>query len=207
MPLVDKIVQPAASWLTTLLYKPLYILQAIFYAIPWRLRNLPFVSKPRVFSFFEALRTSPPPFPTDNLKIGAAGFCWGGKYTVLLAQDTPSSRVHRNPEGSTSRALGPLIDCGYTAHPSMLSVPGDIDAVILPLSIAVGDNNMVLKGPLALLTKEILEKKNAGDHEVNIIPGAKHNFAIRPNAEDRFQMECAEKAELQAIAWFERWLA
>lgn len=89
----------------------------------------------------------------------------------------------------------------------MLSVPGDIDAVILPLSIAVGDNNMVLKGPLALLTKEILEKKNAGDHEVNIIPGAKHNFAIRPNAEDRFQMECAEKAELQAIAWFERWLA
>ena len=74
MPLVDKIVKPAASWLTTLLYKPLYILQAIFHAIPWRLRNLPFVSKPRVFSFFEALRTSPPPFPTDNLKIGAAGF-------------------------------------------------------------------------------------------------------------------------------------
>ena len=115
--------------------------------------------------------------------------------------------MHRNPSGSPSGNLAPLIDCGYTAHPSDLSVPGDIEAVVLPLSIAVGDNDAVLKGPLALRTKEILEKKKAGEHEVHIIPGAKHNFAIRPNPKDRLQMECAEKAELQAIAWFERWLA
>jgi dienelactone hydrolase len=203
---MDKIMQPS-SWLTTILYKPVYAIQTMFYAIPWKMQNPPSVSQPRVFSFFQALRTSPPPFPTENLKIGAAGFCWGGKYTVLLAHNTPSSRVQRHIEGSSSGAPGALIDCGYTAHPSYLTVPDDIDAVTLPLSIVVGDNDQALKGPLALQTKEILEKKKAGNYEVNILPGAKHGFAIRTNPEDQLQMECAEKAELQAIAWFERWLA
>jgi dienelactone hydrolase len=192
---MDKIMTPS-SWVTTLVYKPLWVLQTMYHAIPWKMANPPSASQPRVFSFFQALRNAPPP-EIESLKIGAAGFCWGGKYTVLLAQDAPSSR-------STS---GPLIDCGFTAHPSYLNVPEDIEGVTLPLSIAVGDNDMQLKGPQALQTKEILEKKTGGDYEVVIMPGAKHGFAIRTNPEDQLQMECAEKAELQALAWFERWLA
>ncbi|RDW74143.1 hypothetical protein BP5796_07585 [Coleophoma crateriformis] len=208
MTLMDKLFL-SSSWLTTLLYKPIYCAQLMYHVIPWKRNVTHAVSHTRVFSFFQKLRTSPPPFATNSLKIAAAGFCWGGKYTVLLAQDTPSSRVPRFSEDSTSHASATpeaLIECGFTAHPSMLEVPGDIEAVTLPLSIAVGDSDMALKGPLVLQTKEILEKKDVG-HEVNILPGAKHGFSIRPNPEDELQMEYAEKAEVQALAWFGKWLA
>ena len=143
---------------------------------------------------------------TLGAMIGAAGFCWGGKYTILLAADTPSSRVARH-SSQKSAGIQSLIDCGFTAHPSMVTVPGDIEAVKLPLSIIVGDNDHAMKGPLVLQTKEILEVKKKGDHEVVIVPGAKHGFAQRTATEDPFQMKVAQQAEDQAIRWFTKWSA
>jgi dienelactone hydrolase len=200
----NKITKPA-NWFTTLFYKPLWIFQAASMVLPWLFYNRPSVAKPRVFNFFQALRTSPPPFPTPNLKIGAAGFCWGGKYTILLAANTPSSRVIRHESQASSPALEALIDCGFTAHPSMVSVPKDIEPVTVPLSVAVGNEDMAMSTPLIQQMKEILEKKK-DDHEVVIMPGAKHGFAVRTDPEEPLQMECADKAEVQAISWFSRWL-
>jgi len=85
-------------------------------------------------------------------------------------------------------------------------VPKDIEAVTLPLSVAVGEDDMALKGPLIMQMKEILEAKKE-EHEVVIMPGAKHGFAVRTNPEDKLQMEYAEKAEEQAISWFSKWFA
>jgi len=202
--LMDKIMKPA-SWFSTIFYKPFYVLQAMMRAIPWLITTRLSVCKPRIFSFFQALRTSPPPFPTNNLKIGAAGFCWGGKYTMLLAHDTPSSRVHRHESQLTTATLEPLIDCAFTAHPSMIDVPKDIEAINIPTSVAIGDNDMAMKAPQIQQMKEVLEVKKKGDHEVNIMPGAKHGFGIRAHPDDKHETECAEKAEVQAIEWFTRW--
>lgn len=201
---MEKITKPA-SWFATIFYKPLWILQAVAQFVPFILRNYPTIAKPRVFGFFQALRTSPPPFPTPNLKIGAAGFCWGGKFTVLLAQNPPSSRVVRHESQASSPALEQLIDCGFTAHPSFISVPKDIENVTVPLSVAIGSEDMAMKGPLIQQMKEILEKKK-DDHEVIIMPGAKHGFGVRHDPKDPLQNECADKAEKQAINWFSRWL-
>ncbi|RDW81937.1 hypothetical protein BP6252_03049 [Coleophoma cylindrospora] len=203
IPVIDKISKPK-TWLETFSI-PFYIFQVALTMVPFIIRTRESVCKPRVLSFFQALRTSPPPFETNDLKIGAAGFCWGGKYTVLLAQDNPSSRVHRNAEQSSSQALLPLIDCGFTAHPSSVSVPKDIEKVVLPLSVAIGDVDMMMSGPKILQMREILEKKKAGDHEVCIMPGAKHGFTARMDPSDKHQVECAAKAEEQAINWFRRW--
>jgi len=202
MSLFEKFMRPS-SWFTTLFHKPLYVLHGACLAVPWLIRVRASVVKPRLYAFFQALRTAAPPFPTDDLRIGAAGFCWGGKYTILLAADAPSSRVARH---SSQKSVGikPLIDCGFTAHPSLVNVPGDIEAVALPLSVIVGDNDHAMKGPLALQMKEILEVKKKGDHEVIIVPGAKHGFAQRTATDDPFQMEAAQQAEDQAINWFTR---
>jgi dienelactone hydrolase len=184
---MDQLMAPS-SWFTMFTYKPIWAIQLMYHFIPWMRRNGRGAAKDIVTSFFRSLRASE---PTSALKIGAAGFCWGGQYTVGLAH---SSKGEEN-----------LIDCAFTAHPSFLVMPSAIEDVKLPLSIAVGDNDNQLKGPQAILAKDILEKKD-GDHEVVIMPGAKHGFAIRTNPEDKQQMEFAERAEVQALDWFRKWL-
>jgi len=202
---MDKIMTPA-SWLVTLFYKPIYVVQAMIAAIPWKFKTRISVTHGPIVSFFQALRTSPPPFTTGNLGIGAAGFCWGGKHALLLAQNAPSSRVRRHESQISFETLEPLIDCTFTAHPSYIDVPKDIEAITIPTSVAVGDEDMAMKVPLVKQMKEILEVKKKGDHEVNILPGAKHGFSVRTHPDDEHEMECAEKAELQAIKWFTRFL-
>lgn len=190
-----------ASWYTTLFEKPIYILQSIQHMLPFAIRCRQSVTMPRVLDFVKALRTSP---ETANLKIGAAGFCWGGLHAVKLAHDTPSSRVHRY--GSGAGEVKPLIDAAFTAHPSMLNVPTDITGVTVPLSIAVGDVDFVMKFPDVEKAKSILEKKG-DDHEVVVYHGAKHGFAVRGDPKDPKQKEQADQAEEQAIGWFSKWLA
>lgn len=202
----DKIMEPA-SWFTTIFYKPIYISQAMAIGIPWKKKTAISITHPKVISFFQALRSSEPPFPTNNLKIGAAGFCWGGKHAVLLAQDNPSSRIQRHHSQAKSPATEALIDCAFAAHPSYIEVPNDIEAIKIPISVAVGDKDSAMKVPQINQMKEILESKNKDNFEVNILEGAKHGFASRTHPEDKIEMACANKAEVQAIDWFKKWFA
>jgi dienelactone hydrolase len=191
-----------SSWLTTIFIKPFYVLRAALWIVPWFIKCSPSKAKPIVFDFFRALRADP---ETANMKIGAAGFCWGGKFTVQLCQDEPSSRVHR--AGSEPGHLQSLIDVGFTAHPSFLKFPSDIEAVTKPLCIMVGDNDIQTSLAQAESSKEILEKKNAGDHKVIIIPGAKHGFAVRGFLKDIEQFKMGISAEDEAVSWFGKWFS
>lgn len=157
--------------------------------LPFMFNNRLSVARPRVYAFFHALRTA----QGATLPIGAAGFCWGGKYVFELCSDAEKASNGKS-----------LIDCGFTAHPSNLSIPQDADAVTKPLSIAVGDADFVM--PLAQVetTREILRKK--GDvHEVVVFPGAKHGFAVRGPPDDEKAVEQGKQAEDQAVKWFEKW--
>lgn len=151
----------------------------------------------RVAKFITGVRTSQ---QTSSLNVGAAGFCWGGKYAFLLAHDVPASRIP--VDGSTPR---PLVDCVFAAHPSLLSVPADIERVRRPLSVVVGDTDMELSTEGIRAMEGILKKKGE-DHEAVILDGGKHGFAVRMDPHDELQTKYAEVAEKQAIAWFGRWL-
>jgi dienelactone hydrolase len=179
------------SWFNAIFFKPFYVIRAMIQAVPWIIRNRPAATKPGVFKFMTALRTFPPPFPTNDLKIGAAGFCWGGYFTIQLAHNTPSARVIRHESQLNSSTIQPLIDCGYTAHPSNVKVPSDIEPVELPLSVIVGDIDIQMKGPLGVKTKEILEGKSK-DNEVVIIPGAKQFVSPQPRTCLRLVKYCYE---------------
>ena len=96
---MDKILAPG-FW--ALLVKPFYITRFIVGIIPFLIRNRPAVCEPRIFAFFQALRRDP---STANMRIFQAGFCWGGRYTFLLARDHEGDRVVR--PGKRRRARSP----------------------------------------------------------------------------------------------------
>lgn len=156
------------------------------------------VCKPRIFNFFSSLRSS------TSLPVGAAGFCWGGKYVALLCQDTEKSA-----SGKT------LVDCGFTAHPSQLALPADIEAVRLPLCVSNGTLDFQLKPEGNEMIREIFARKeaelNAGGKrgkmfKINVVEGARHGFAVRGNPGDEDEKTRGQMAEDQAVDFFARWL-
>jgi hypothetical protein len=84
------------SWFTTIFVKWFLFIQVLNNVIPWMLTCTPAKTEAGMIKYFKALQTSPPPFQTKDLKIGAAGFCWGDKHTVTLAKDDPKHRVIRD---------------------------------------------------------------------------------------------------------------
>lgn len=146
-----------------------------------------------------AQRTASP-----STKIGVAGFCWGGLHTVLLTHDGPH---HKVPLAGTEY---PLIDCAFTAHPSLLSIPAHIEAVARPLSVANGEDDAWMGADRMWRLVGILEGKDVGGeegwYEAVVYPGAKHGFAVRGDRGDALQRERGEQSEEQAVRWFRRWL-
>lgn len=153
---------------------------------------------PRIFDFFYALRTS---FESVSLKIGVAGYCWGGKYAILLSHNLPSAYIP-GPAGESKN----LIDAAFVAHPSGLSVPEDFVKVTLPLSVAVGDADMVMGIKQSEDGRAALEK-NSSRYEFVLYPGALHGFAVRGDPKDPKQAEMGEQALSQALMWFSRCFA
>ncbi|KAG9231137.1 dienelactone hydrolase [Amylocarpus encephaloides] len=183
---MESLLAPSQSFFTTLFYKPIWLIRVIIAAIPFLLYNGEKVVKPKVFNFHQALKNDP---ATSKLSLGTAGFCWGGKYAILLSQQ----------EG--------LIDAAFTAHPSKMKFPDDWEEVKVPLSVAIGDVDMGIKVDMVKDIKKLLEEeRKEGRHKLIIYPGAKHGFAVRANPKDECQTRSAQEAKAQALAWFGKWL-
>lgn len=148
------------------------------------------VTQLRVYKFFHNLRDH----EAASLPLGAAGFCWGGKFVFLLCSASEKATNGKN-----------LIDCGSTAHPSNLVNPADADAVAIPLSVAVGDADFVTPLKEAEMVKDILEAKGKDTHGVVTLPGAKHGFAIRARPTDEKAVQQGQQATEQAGGWFTKW--
>ncbi|KAK0657745.1 Alpha/Beta hydrolase protein [Cercophora newfieldiana] len=175
-------------------------------AVSFLVRNRESVVAPRVKGFMRAAASAEDPGrPGEGIppKIGVAGFCWGGGYTVRLTHGTPDNKVVG--VGGLERAV---VDCAFTAHPTWVDVPADVQAVMQPLSVANGEDDKWMGKEKWSSLKEILSRKNeeAGEevHEAVEYPGAKHGFAVRGDRADPLQKERGEKSEDQAVEWFRR---
>ncbi|KAK1991263.1 hypothetical protein LX36DRAFT_663457 [Colletotrichum falcatum] len=211
--------QGEKSWVRKYFFLvPLAVVTLVRHFVALLIATRPGVVVPRIGNFLRAVRLAPPsPLPSrapspssstssadsssaaaataaaqKNIRIGVAGFCWGGKHAVQLTQ------LGTGPYGAE-----PLVDCAFTAHPSFLSLPGDLERAALPLSVANGDDDMMMPRAKMAQAKELLSAKE--DCEIVEYPGAKHGFAVRGDPNDRRQEGHGERAENQAVAWFRRW--
>jgi len=159
-------------------------------AVPFLIYNRAAVASPKIYDYFRAVREE-----NKDMKVAAAGFCWGGKYTTLLC-----SGQEKTADGR------PLVDCGYTAHPSSLVLPTDIELVTLPLSIANGTEDIQLTKEKMEQMRPILERKSKEgvDCELVIYEEAKHGFAIRAKKDDEREERQMVEAIEQAVRFFDK---
>jgi dienelactone hydrolase len=154
--------------------------------LPWFIINNIWSSYPRVLRFFTNLRQAEPDLP-----VFGAGFCWGGKHVTLLA---------RGDDRFNGR---PLIDRGFTAHPSLLTLPDDIEKIRLPVSFAIGDkDNLLTPDKVAHILQGVEAQPEEYKGELKMYAECSHGFAIR--ADNKFEevAKQAAAAEDQCIEWF-----
>lgn len=149
--------------------------------IPWFCRHRQSVTIPIVKSFFHILRTENP-----ELKIGVAGFCWGGRYALLLGQKSFSDIQ--------------LVDAVFAGHPSLVSIPKDVEAPNCPVSIAVAGTDKVFSSAMAEKTEALWKKKEDVKHEIVTYDGAVHGFCVRGNMKNEKEKENMEKSIDQVIS-------
>ena len=122
--------------------------------------------------------------------IGAAGFCWGGKHSILLAHGAQVNGMR-------------LIDAAFAGHPSFLKVPADIDKIVLPVSFACSERDSQISLDKAAQIKAMVETKPGGKGELTVYERTGHGFCVRADLEFDEVAKQAAAAEDQAIKWFQ----
>jgi dienelactone hydrolase len=145
--------------------------------VPWFWYHRQAVTIPIVKSFFGTLRKENP-----ETKIGVAGFCWGGRYAILLGEDSFSEEK--------------LVDAAFSGHPSFVSIPKDVYSLSCPQSIAVASTDTVFSPKMAAEVEK-LWRDDDQETEIVIYEGAKHGFCIRGNMNNEKEKEDMEKAVSQ----------
>ncbi|GFZ50016.1 hypothetical protein JCM24511_07769 [Saitozyma sp. JCM 24511] len=121
--------------------------------------------------------------------LGAIGYCRGG-----------SVIVHLMSKGDAS-----LLKCGVICHPS----PEGKDlygAITFPTQWHLASHDMRFKDPQIAELRQAVEKKSDVITEITVHPDTVHGFAARPNLKNESAKAGFEKANDDAIAFFNKHL-
>jgi dienelactone hydrolase len=120
--------------------------------------------------------------------LGAAGYCFGGKYVVRYL------------------APGKGVEVGFVAHPSLVEAE-ELKAIDGPLSIAAAETDQICPPEKRRETEEILlGKEQRVPFQITLYSDVEHGFAVRTDLSDRRKKFAKESAYCQAVRWFDEWL-
>lgn len=156
---------------------------------PWLVKHRESVSRPLIDGFINTLRMTP-----GTNKIGAVGFCWGGRYAILQA--------HGRTEGSVGG-----VDAAFAAHPSLVAVPRDFDPVSKPLSLAFGTKDSLVDEKTRGQILDLMSKKMDVEHEIRFYEDQVHGFALRSDWSSDADKKAMDEATRQGIEWMTKYLA
>ncbi|GIZ43736.1 hypothetical protein CKM354_000695300 [Cercospora kikuchii] len=124
-------------------------------------------------------------------KIGAVGYCFGGKYVAKYLSSNST-------RGNLTFAAG------FTAHPSN-TLPSEWEAIENPISIAFGELDASSTPENRTNIEGIFIEGNK-TFQTNLYADAEHGFAVRTNLTDPKKRFAQESAYLQAVRWFDQWV-
>ena len=160
---------------------------------PWLITHREAVTKPIIDGFINTVRMTP-----GTEKVGAIGFCWGGRYAILEAQGPA--------EGEGGAKIGG-VDAAVACHPSLLAIPGDLEPVVKPLSVALGSKDSLVDEKSRGQIQDVLAKKTDLPHEIRIYEDQIHGFALRSDWSNEEEKKAMDEATTQGLEWFKKCLA
>ncbi|KAK3440893.1 hypothetical protein EUGRSUZ_B01151 [Eucalyptus grandis] len=116
-------------------------------------------------------------------KIGAAGFCWGGKGVVELNKRE-------------------LIQAGVILHPALVTTD-DIKGVKVPIAVLGAEVDENASPELLKQFEEVLAAKPEVDGFVKVYPRTTHGWTVRYKDEEK---AAAEEAHVDMVQWFVKYV-
>ncbi len=114
--------------------------------------------------------------------IYAVGYCFGGRYVLLLAGERPISQrswtgAQKQPdeeagEGQGLAKKGPFIKAGALAHATLVS-PEDFRGLKSPVSLVCVESDPMFPDEVRIAGEDAMSKSNL-EHEVQVYPGVPH---------------------------------
>ena len=149
--------------------------------------------------FLKALRRATP----ASQKIGIVGMCWGGRYALRAGLESNMIEVNGTKQ--------PLVDAVVALHPSQLTIPADVDTLVVPFSCGWGVEDEAVKFKLkgeveAFYAKAKEAGKKVPEMEHKVYTPGRHGFAVRGNPDDPQEKKALEDSEAQVLTWFNKWL-
>ncbi|KAL2204833.1 alpha/beta-hydrolase [Sarocladium strictum] len=117
-------------------------------------------------------------------RIGAVGYCFGGKYVV--------------------RHYKSGIDVGFIAHPTNIT-EAELAEISGPLSIAAAETDPLFPAEKRHASERILAESSQ-PYQVTLYSGVSHGFAVRGDITNRRQVFAKKQAFSQAVVWFNEYL-
>lgn len=168
--------------------------------LSWVKRHQDEQSNPPLIRFFTALKQQP------GVRIGVEGFCWGGRYALLLAGSAIPS--------------APMVEAVLAAHPSNIKMEDCCPAIAAPATgrptcIIFSESDMQVSAASKERTKALLRcnvttgpAATGGAHgsEVHIYAKTEHGFAVRGNEADPIVAKARQDAFAVAVAFMEKHL-
>ncbi|POS74017.1 dienelactone hydrolase [Diaporthe helianthi] len=142
--------------------------------------------------------------------VYAAGYCFGGRYVLLLASERKEQAAGSGflggggaqkpaDEEAGPKATGPYIKAGALAHATLVS-KDDFEGLKAPLSFVCVENDPLFPDDVRKAGEDSMSKANV-DHEVQVYPGVPHGFAVVGDYEDATIKTAQGTAFEQMLKW------
>ncbi|KAI9681121.1 MAG: hypothetical protein M1817_002403 [Caeruleum heppii] len=171
----------------------------------WLARNTSEKVMPILHKVIEGVKDEFADAVANGQGLYAVGYCFGGKYVLLLAGEHPDTvmkgqAVKDEEEGMA--VAGPLIKAGAMAHGTLVELE-DITSLKAPVSMACVEHDQLFPDAVRKEGIKHLEEKKI-EHEVKVYSDVPHGFAVLGeyhNAGDRHIADAQKEAFQQMKAW------
>ncbi|KAL8628564.1 hypothetical protein Q9189_005749 [Teloschistes chrysophthalmus] len=134
--------------------------------------------------------------------IYAVGYCFGGKYVLLLGSELPDTvakgQALKDEEKGVVKS-GPQIRAGAIAHGTMITKE-DIEGLKAPVTMACTENDQLFPDDVRAEGQKYLVDKEI-PHEIQVFPGVPHGFAVIGEYDDATIKDAQKAAFEQMLSW------